>query len=81
MRAVRRPRLAPLALVLLLGVGVSVGSGPSEAQRPAPGAASPTEAAPPRLVGVVIAEDGRGRAYLQDSRTGGVRAYEVRRAS
>jgi hypothetical protein len=26
---------------------------------------------------VVIAEDGRGRAYLQDSRTGGVRAYEV----
>jgi hypothetical protein len=26
---------------------------------------------------VVIAEDGRGRAYLQDGRTGGVRAYEV----
>ena len=26
---------------------------------------------------MVIAEDGRGRAYLQDGRTGSVRAYEV----
>jgi Type II secretion system protein C len=73
----RRLSLGPLLLAVLIGLGSASGSRPSEAQPPAPGAATPAEGATPRLIGVVIAQDGRGRAYLQDARTGGVRAYEV----
>jgi hypothetical protein len=73
----RRQSLGPLLLAVFLGLESASGSRPSEAQPPAPRAATPAEGATPRLIGVVIAQDGRGRAYLQDTRTGGVRAYEV----
>jgi type II secretory pathway component PulC len=68
----------PLVLILLLGVGLLINSRSGEAQTPpAQPAASPAQDSAPRLIGVVIAQDGRGRAYLQDSRTGRVRGYEV----
>jgi hypothetical protein len=77
MDLVRRLPGVCLALALLTVQGVPIGSRPSAAQTPAPRAASPAEGAAPRLIGVVIPQDGRGRAYLQDAQTGSVRAYEV----
>jgi hypothetical protein len=77
MDLVRRLPGVCLALAVLTGPSVPVGSRPSAAQTPAPRAASPAEGAGPRLIGVVIPQDGRGRAYLQDAQTGSVRAYEV----
>jgi hypothetical protein len=77
MDLVRRLPGVCLALAVLTGPSVPIGSRPSAAQTPAPRAASPAEGAGPRLIGVVIPQDGRGRAYLQDAQTGSVRAYEV----
>jgi hypothetical protein len=77
MALARRLFLPPAALAMVLGLGILTGGRPSESQPPAPSTPSPAEAGAPRLIGVVIAQDGRGRAYLQDPQTGGVRAYEV----
>jgi hypothetical protein len=73
----RRHSCVCLVLAALVGPGVLIVSRPSAAQAPAPRAASPAEGVAPRLIGVVIGQDGRGRAYLQDAQTGSVRAYEV----
>jgi hypothetical protein len=77
MGPVRRHPCACLVLAALVGPAALIGSRPTVAQPPAPRTGSPAEGVAPRLIGVVIGQDGRGRAYLQDVQTGGVRAYEV----
>jgi hypothetical protein len=77
MDPVRRQSCVWACLALLVAAGVAIGSRPSAAQTAAPRAASQAEGPAPRLIGVVIGQDGRGRAYLQDAQTGSVRAYEV----
>jgi hypothetical protein len=77
MDPVRRQSCVWAGLALLVAGGAPIESRPSAAQTPAPRAASQAEGAAPRLIGVVIGQDGRGRAYLQDAQTGSVRAYEV----